>query len=179
MNTNWLEVLAVLAMGALMLLWVHRRNRADRGPPPRLPRSGVGDGTECEVIPRRAAAPDELKRLAGALGRWIAENAVPSITTAYALADLRAGELPQPLSVALELYLDDSLTRRGLAPPTGVERVERHQQILERLGQMAMSRAVFLRIPDAQQAGASLRAAIPAELVEDIFVNHRSWDAPE
>src|SRR5947209_18397470 len=110
MITEWLEVLAVLAMGALMLLWVHRRSRGLGGPEVSL---RPGKGIECEVIPRRDATPQELKMLAEALGRWMPANAVPSTTTPYALADLREGELPQPLSVALELYLDDSLAQRG------------------------------------------------------------------
>jgi hypothetical protein len=158
-----------------MLFWVHRRSRAPRGPNLGLRQSDRQ--IDCEVIPRSDASPQELKRLAQVLGGWIERNAMPSVTTAYALADLRQGELPQPLSVALELYLDDSLSQRGLAPPTGPQRALRHHQVLEKLGKMAMSRSVFLHVAEGREAGISLREAIPPDLVQDILIDRRSWDA--
>jgi hypothetical protein len=173
MNTDWLEVLVILALGAVMLLWVHHWNR--RRPRTELwPRRSAA-GVECEVIPSRDATPPQLKRLGDALDRWIAAHAVPSLTTAYALADLREGELPQPLSVALERYLDDTLTRRGLTPPSGAERAQRRRQILEKLGQIAASRTVLVRVHDARQAAESLRQSIPPDLVDDILIDRRSW----
>jgi hypothetical protein len=171
MNTDWLEVLASLGLGALLLLWVHRRGRGDRSRL-RLP----GEGVECEVVPRQDATPDELKHLAEALNRWMVVYGAPSLTTAYGLTDLSRGELPQPLSMALEMFLDDNLTQRGHTPPSGSQRAVRHQQILDKLGPMATSRAVYLRVRGPEQAAASLRDAIPADLVEDIFIDHRSWN---
>jgi len=168
-------VLATLGLGLLMLFWVHRRSRSSGGLDLRRRRRPYG--VECEVIPRRDASSDELKKLAEVLERWIVDNAAPSMTTAYALADLRQGELPRPLSVALEYYLDDSLVQRGHAPPAGPQRLERHHQVVEKLGTMGTSRAVFVRVADAEQASASLRSAIPADLVADILIDHRSWDA--
>ena len=171
MTTDWLEVLAGLSLGALLLLWVHRRGRGDRARL-RLPRGGI----ECEIVPRQDATPDELKTLAEALSRWMTVHGQPSLTTAYGLTDLRRGELPQPLSMALETFLDDTLTQRGHTPPSGSQRAVRHQQILDKLGPMATSRAVYLRVRGAEQAAASLRDAIPADLVEDIFIDRRSWN---
>jgi hypothetical protein len=168
MNTDWLEVLAGLSLGGLLLIWVHRRGRG--GDTLRLPRGGV----ECEIVPRRDASPEQLKTLAEALARWMAQHGAPSLTTAYGLTDLRRGELPQPLSLALETFLDDHLTQRGLTPPAGEQRALRHQQILDKLGPMAASRAVYLRVHGAEQAAASLREAIAPELVEDIFIAQRS-----
>jgi hypothetical protein len=171
MDTDWLEVLAVLGLGALMLLWVHRRGRIGGRAALRLPREGV----ECEIVPRQDATSEELKSLAKALARWMANHGSPSLTTAYGLTDLRRGELPQPLSMALETFLDDNLAQRGLTPPHGAQRALRHQQILDKLGPMASSRAVYLRVRGAEEAAASLREAIPADLVEDIFIDRRSW----
>jgi hypothetical protein len=171
MNTDWLEVVAGLSLGVILLIWVHRRGRSE-GTRLRLPR----DGVECEIVPRRDATPEELKCLATALSRWMTVHGQPSLTTAYGLTDLRRGELPQPLSMALETFLDDTLTRHGHAPPTGSERAFRHQLILDKLGLMATSRAVYLHVRGAEQAAASLRDAIPADLVEDIFIDHQSWN---
>ena len=175
MNTDWLEVLAGLSLGALLLLWVHRRARPARDPGLRLPH----EGSECEIVPRHDASSDELKNLAAALERWMSVHAAPSLTTAYGLTDLRRGELPQPLSMALEMFLDDNLAQRGLEPPTGPRRALRHQQILDKLGPMATSRAVYLRVHGAEQAAASLRDAIPADLVDDILIDHRSWNGSD
>jgi hypothetical protein len=172
MNTEWLEVAAILALGAVLLLWVYPWNRRR----PRLElRPSRASGAECEIIPRRDATPQQLKQLAGVLDRWIPANATPSMTTNYALADLHEGELPQPLSVALEHYLDDALAQRGLEPPARSERAERRRQILEKLGRLATTRTILLRVPDARQAAASLREAIPADLVDDILIDRRSW----
>jgi hypothetical protein len=176
MNTSWLEVLVIVALGVVMLLWAHQRQRVRRLPDLWLRRSA--NSLECEVIPRRDATPAEFKRLAEALERWIGRHAVVSMTTAYALADLHEGELPQPLSVALEHYLDDNLVQRGQTPPSGAARAERHRQILQTLGEMATRRTVYVRVQDARQAADSLRQSVPAELVEDILINNRSWDDP-
>jgi hypothetical protein len=171
---DWLQVLAVLAMGGLLLLWTHpwSRSRTRRALGPRL----RGKSLECEIIPRPDATPEQLKALADALDNWIGNHAVPSVTTAYALADLRAGELPQPLSVAFEHYLDDHLVECGGESPSGPARAQRHRAILEKLGPMATGRTVFVHVRDVQEAAESLRQAIPAELVEDILIDHRSWD---
>lgn len=172
MNTEWLEVLIVVSFWALILLGVHLRVRAGRRRKMRLP----GGGVECKIVPRQDATSEELKNLAEALDRWMAEHGKPSLTTAYGLSDLRRGELPQPLSIALETFLDDNLMHHGVTPPSGTRRADRHQQILDKLGPMAASRAVYLHVRGAEQAAASLREAIPADLVEDIFIDHRSWN---
>jgi hypothetical protein len=174
MLPDWLQVVIVLALAGVLLLWTHpwARRRPRRAPGLRPP----GNGVECEVIPRRDANPGQLKALADALDRWIADHAVPSVTTSYALADLRAGELPQPLSVAFERYLDDHLAERGGTPPSGTERGVRHRAILDKLGSMARGRTVFVHVRDAREAAETLRRCVPAELVEDILIDHRSWE---
>jgi hypothetical protein len=174
MNTDWLEVAAIVSFGAVMLLWAHRWNRNPRAWDLVLRRRRAA--LECEVIPRRDATTQELKALASALDRWISESAQPFLTTAYAVADLHGGELPQPLSVAFESYLDDQLVRRGRDPPSGQERSRRHQEIVQRLGPIAASRTVLVHVRDAKQAIASLRKTVPPELVEDILIDRRSWN---
>jgi hypothetical protein len=175
MNMEWLEVLLVVVFWGLVLIGVHLRIRADRRRGLRLPR-----GVECKIVPRQNASSEELKTLGEALDRWMAVYGKPSLTTVYGLTDLRRGELPQPLSIALESYLDDNLTQHGVMPPSGERRALRHQEILDKLGPMAASRAVYLRVHGAEQATASLREAIGPNLVEDIFIDQRSlYGKPE
>jgi hypothetical protein len=173
-ETEWFQVVLILAFGALMLLWAHQVALGQRSR--RLP-GGAPPGTlECEIIPRQDGTSADLKALGQALDKWVEGHAVPSVTTVYALEDLRAGELPRPLLTAFEGYLDAHRERHQQPALTGAERVDRHRQLLHKLGELAHRRTVFVRVQDAESALRSLRESLPAGLVEDVLIDGHSWE---
>jgi hypothetical protein len=173
-DTEWFEVLLILGFGALMILWAQQVSLGRRSQ--RLP-GGAPPGTlECEIIPRQDADSAHLKELGQVLTQWMPGNAVPSVTTVYALEDLNVGELPRPLLSAFEAYLDAHRERHNQPDLTGPERADRHRQLLYRLGDLAHRRTVFVRVLDVESAFQSLREQIPVGLVEDVLIDGHSWE---
>ncbi len=190
-----LEVAVIAAFGAVMLLWVYELGRDRAG--------GFGKGPpfplDCAIVPRQDCTPDELKELGFALGAWWrAECAAPNSPAAQfdedALHDLLAGELPQPFGLRLLGWLRDPDARRSLALPrrltphevTEALRHARHANpAVARRIPRAELRAVFIGLarqtePAARRLVASLRHSLPADLIEDIRIDGRSWeDSPE
>jgi hypothetical protein len=199
-RTAWVEGFLILASGALLVLWTHQWFRAARPGPffagRRLP---AGD---CTLTPRQDASGEQLKQLGKALaswwqargeaarrqGQWIDESA---------LADLRAGELPQPFALRLLTEVNNSLPARrgrGRVGPEGrvtprelddaLQQAREAYPQLDRLLPRIHSRAVqFFLGPqspaDLERVIDGLRRAIPEGAVEEVIVQGRSWDAPD
>src|SRR4051794_6161329 len=67
-KTEWVEVLVISALGALLLLWAYEGGR----PRPRLRTLGarLPLPLDCAVVPRQDATTEELKRLGHVLEDW-------------------------------------------------------------------------------------------------------------
>jgi hypothetical protein len=131
----------------------------------------------CEVVPRRDATSDGLKLLGLALAHWSEGQLQPggllrSIDN-IVLAELLGGDDPSDVVFAVvygEGDDDDGLTivRRGT------------QHADPALAAQQLTVACTFRGPDfdRRRAIASLRDAVPADLVEDIVIDGRSWAEP-
>jgi hypothetical protein len=106
---------------------------------------------KCDVILRWNATPEQLTALGAALGRWCRRTAGDAGVSPYpgdqALADLIAGKLP------------------ATAPTP--RRPEQRGACLSVRDETSQ---------DRQATIAALRAVIPAESVEDILVDGKSWN---
>jgi hypothetical protein len=107
----------------------------------------------CDIILQWNATPEQLTALGAALWRWC--NGAAGATGIYqfldnqALADLLAGKLPATAQTPWQAE------RRGV-----------HFRVRDEAS------------PDRQAALASLRQEMPAEGVEDILVDGKSWNRP-
>jgi hypothetical protein len=122
----------------------------------------------CILKPRADATADELKQLGTVFAHWSSreltnEGVLYSIDQ-KGLDSLLAGELPDPL--ALQAWSH----HEGIPP----------ERIRQDLGPLASERSVRFNVKDEPHctrgmAVQSLRQAIPADLVEDIFIGDASW----
>ncbi len=187
------EVIVIAGLGVLMLLWAYEwgRDRASR------------TGTEmpfpldCAIIPRRDATAVELKELGIALSAWWrAECSSPGSAVERidedALEDLRAGELPQPFGLRLLGWFREPGAHRGMEMPRrltvqDMTDVLRHARdanpaIAARIPRADL-RAVFVGLANHSGLAVNrlltrLRLRLPADLIEDVLVDGRSWDEP-
>lgn len=187
------EVVVIAAFGAVMLLWVYEwgRERAGRG------RSEMPFPLDCAIVPRHDATSEELKELGVALAAWWrAECASPGSAVERideeALDDLRAGELPQPFGLRLLGWFREPGAHRGLDIPRRLTAqdmtdVLRHARdtnpaIAARIPRADL-RAVFIGLASHGELVVNrlltrLRMRLPADLIEDVLIDGRSWDDP-
>ncbi len=193
-NTDWLEVVVISAFGALMLLWVYEWGRDRRRPLTRMPESALS--LDCAVVPRHDCTAQELKSLGAALtewweSEWEERSGGLCWVDGDALNDLLAGELPLPFGLRLLSGLRGMAVYQGLEPAgtrltaqevrEALQRARDTYPALAHLIPRAELRAVFFGLGRRDRAGrrqlvASLRARIPAELIEDVLIDGRSWD---
>jgi len=139
---------------------------------------------DCEVIPRPAATPAELKALGSALLRWYVrecrrDGIAHSVDTEALIEMLNgrppAARVPRPSLACVPSGPDD--TTPGL---NGYEmRAPGVEQLRQALAE-ARRPAALLRVRDAKydraRTAANLREHVPAELVQDVRIDGRSWD---
>lgn len=187
------EVVVIAAFGAVMLLWVYEwgRERAGRG------RSEMPFPLDCAIIPRHDATSEELKELGAVLTAWWrTECAAPGSAVEQidevALDDLRAGELPQPFGLRLLGWFREPGAHRGIDIPkrltaqdmTDVLRQARNANpaIAARIPRADL-RAVYIGLANRGELAINrlltrLRLRLPADLIEDVLIDGRSWDEP-
>jgi hypothetical protein len=122
----------------------------------------------CELKPRLDIAPEDFKRLGAALTEWARQelggDGVLSSIDRQGLASLIGGEPPNPLAVEAAAHHQDVPL----------------EQIRQDLGPLASERSLRFNVKDGVPRGqvvASLRQAIPTELVEDVIIDDVSWAA--
>jgi hypothetical protein len=187
------EVAVIAAFGTIMLLWVFEWGRERM----RGPRAAMPFPLDCAIIPRRDLNSDELKELGVSLAAWWrAECAAPGSAVERldedALNDLLAGELPQPFGLRLLGWFREPGAHHGITLPRrltaqDMSDVLRHARdsnpTVARRIPPAELRAVFLGLcnytePAVRRLLAGLRRRLPADLLEDVLIDGRSWDDP-
>lgn len=187
------EVVIISAFGAVLLLWAYEWGRERM----HGARSGMPFPLDCAIIPRRDLTSDELKELGVSLAAWWrAECAAPGSAVERldedALNDLLAGELPQPFGLRLLGWFREPGAHRGLTVPRrltarDMSDVLRHARdanpTVARRIPPADLRAVFLGLanytePAVRRLLAGLRRRLPADLLDDVLIDGRSWDEP-
>jgi hypothetical protein len=145
---------------------------------------------DCEVIPRPGASPAELKALGSALLRWYVRECgggglAHSVDT-EALIELLNGRLPAPRVPRPSPAYVPTGPAEAAREPAGLGGYELAAPSVERLREaLAAARrpAALLRVRersyDRARTVASLREHLPAELVGDVRVDGRSWEADE
>ncbi len=139
---------------------------------------------ECEVIPRARASADDLKALGTALLRWYVRerdrDGVAHSLDTEALVDLLNGRLPP---ARLKRAPSSSPVPREVVPsPVHLGGYEMRLPDVRRL-QAALAAVAepvaILRVRrwnyERRRVLASLRDYIPAELVQDVRVEGKSW----
>jgi hypothetical protein len=195
---EWLEALLLLGLGGLLLLWTWQWSGAPRRRP-LLARERflIGNG---EIIPRRDASMEQLKRLGDALSRWWqcewagTGRGLHWIDTG-AIDDLLSGELPQPFVLRLLTEVNQRSPSTGGAEAVASaprmtsrelrDALQRARQVYPHLSQLipqADARTVQFGLGpksklDRARLLASLRRAVPADLVEDVLIEGQSWNA--
>jgi hypothetical protein len=121
----------------------------------------------CRIIPRSTLSSAELQRLGQALDEWsqreLPEGGLLSSIDAIAVFDLIAGDMMQ--EALLGLADGGSLTPDG--PPPN------RSEPSEALHVDCKFRAEYY---DRVRAVASLRSGVPADLVQLVVLDERSWD---
>jgi hypothetical protein len=128
-----------------------------------------------QIVPRRNASSEELKLLGHALANWseaeLHAGGLLRFIDNIVLVELMGGDDPSEVVFAV-LYGetdDDCLTIVRLTPPhTDPDAAQRL------IVDCSFCGAGY----DRHQAIASLRNAVPGELVEDVLIDGRSWDLP-
>jgi hypothetical protein len=121
----------------------------------------------CELVPRHDVTPEQMKELGAALREWCRREFGDGVLYSIdqkALASLLGGEPPDPLALQAKSHHPDV--------PLG--------RIREDMGALAGFRSVRFAVKDEPQCTRaqvieSLRQAIPADLVDDIFIDNVSW----
>jgi hypothetical protein len=121
----------------------------------------------CRIIPRSTLSSTELQRLGQALDEWsqreLPEGGLLSFIDSIAVFDLIAGDMMQ--DALLRLADGGSLTPDGAPPARSEAAEELHVDCKFRGEHYNRVRAV-----------ASLRSGIPADLVQLVVLDERSWD---
>jgi hypothetical protein len=121
----------------------------------------------CRIIPRSTLSSADLQRLGGALDEWsqreLPDGGLLRSIDAIAVLDLIAGELMQ--DALLGIVNGGPVVPDG-PPPTRSEPAEELHVFCAFRGEDY----------DRTRAVASLRSGIPAELVQHVFLDDRSWD---
>ncbi len=121
----------------------------------------------CRIVPRSALSSADLQRLGQALDDWslreLPEGGLLSSIDAIAVFDLIAGDLMQ--EALLGIVDGGSLTPDGPPPDRSGPSEALYVDCAFRGEQFDRGRAV-----------ASLRSAIPTDLVQQVFLDDRSWD---
>jgi hypothetical protein len=141
---------------------------------------------DSEAIPVKNATPTQLRALGGALAEWArcecADTGVLHFISREALANLANGNPPPPF---LEQYQEMRNENRALTGDITnrdpqVQAKERHQ-LRQEMGDAGLRRIVYFQLRGTyatrKKLFANLRAAIPADLVEDVRVSDWSWEA--
>jgi hypothetical protein len=144
---------------------------------------------ECEVVPRPGATPAELKALGSALLRWYVRecrgDGIAHSVDTEALIELLNGRPPAPrVPRAAPACVPPGV--REPAEPGWLNGYELRVPSLDRLRDAiagARRPAALLRVRDGKcdrcRAVASLRQHLPASLIDDVFVDGRSWGSEE
>jgi hypothetical protein len=129
-----------------------------------------------EVVPRRDATSDQLKALGQALAEWSdgelrPDGLLQSIDN-FVLAELLGGDDPTEYVFAVLRGEDTD------DPVTITCRPSPHSDPAEAARCLVI--ACCFRGPGYNRGRAvdSLRAAVPADLVEDVLIDGRSWNLP-
>jgi hypothetical protein len=138
-----------------------------------------------EAIPVKNATATQLRALGGALGEWArcecSDAGILHFISRGALADLANGSPPPPY---LEQYQEMRNENRALTGDVTnrdpqVLAKERHQ-LRQEMGDAGLRRTVYFQLRGTygtrKNLFANLRAAIPADLVEDVRVSDWSWE---
>jgi hypothetical protein len=141
--------------------------------------------TDCEVIPRRGATPEQLRALGGALAVWSrsesGDNGILHFMSRDALAELASGNPPSPFLEQYQEMLNESRTLLGDAAALASEQQKQERtKLKESFGEAGLRRTLYFQVRGAfsarRQIIASLRRHIPVELVDDILIADRSWE---
>ena len=131
---------------------------------------------QCRIIPKAAATPEQLKALGLAISNWyeneLAEGQLPHWVDYGALASLLDGKTPPTLAEQLETRIVESLGR----PLTDDRKKEIIQQLFGAGDAELRAIPAAVRIADRDTVIESMRHTIPADLVEDITVDNKSWN---
>jgi hypothetical protein len=140
---------------------------------------------DCEVIPRPGATPADLKALGSALLRWYVrecrrDGIAHSVDTEALIEMLNgrppAARVPRPALIGVPCALDDDSgpPRNGYErrAPAGVERLRQALALARRPAALLRVRATRY---DRARTAVSLREHLPAELVQDVHIDGRSW----
>ena len=122
----------------------------------------------CELWPCQDATPEQLKELGEALKDWarreMGNEGVLCSIDPEGLASLLSGEPPNPLALQVKK------NNEGVS----------WEKIRQDLGSLASDRSLRFTVKDGPgwpraKVIENLRQAIPAELVEDIFIDGETW----
>ncbi len=143
---------------------------------------------DCEVVPRLGATPAQLKALGSALLRWYVresrDDGVAQSVDTEALIELLNGRQPAPRVPRPSPAYAASGAAPAAREPAGLGGYELRVPSVEQLRQaLAEARRPAARLHvregnyDRARTVASLRAHIPVELVGDVRLDGRSWNA--
>jgi hypothetical protein len=145
----------------------------------------------CELMPRSGATPADLKALGSALLRWYVRECggggIAHSVDTEALIELLNGRLPAPrVPRPSPAYVPTGPAEPTIREMAGLNGYELRAPSVEQL-RVALAEArrpaALLRVRernyDRARTVASLREHIPTELVGDVRVDDRSWNAEE
>lgn len=140
---------------------------------------------DSEAIPVKDATPTQLRALGGALAEWArtecSDAGILHFISQEALANLANGNPPPPFVEQFQEMRNENraLTNDVTNRDPQVQAKER-QQLRQQMGDVCLRRTVFFQLRGTyatrKRLFANLRAAIPAELVEDVRVSDWSWE---
>jgi hypothetical protein len=144
---------------------------------------------DCEVVPRAAATPEQLRALGSALLRWYVreckEDGIAHSLDTESLIELLNGRVP-PARLA---RLSASTVRAGSGSNPSAVRLGGYEIPVPDIGQLraavgeAEEPSAVVRVRksnyDRRRTVASLRRILPAELIEDVLIDGRSWNVEE
>lgn len=143
----------------------------------------------CEIIPAANLSGEQLRCLGMALVRWYKRESGDDTFITYfndtILADLSIGKPPPTLLEQYEALLDTPTLTHPLPPRlTPKEQAHRRSRLREELGDSAGRRCIYVEMLgrpyfDRKRTIDSLRQDISADLVQDVFIDKRSWDSNE
>jgi len=137
---------------------------------------------ECEIVPLKNATGAQLQALGTALRRWarreMGKGGMARAVDQRALEDLGKGELPQPMASRLSDMFGKPGAARGTAHELASDRV---RNVFPQLPNEQTIRIKLCGDPSYRRALAiqSLAQEVPADLVEDIRIDGRSWKSAD
>lgn len=148
---------------------------------------------DVDLFPRLDLDPEQYRRLGEALAGWLAARPAGEVSGNLSGLDaLLAGAPPDPSSIRRLDMIEQERAAYNLPPLTGAERKAQlaeflrlpeaepctpaERALVETLRRLSFARAISWRMHGRKaEAGASLRAAIPAQLVQTVRIDGEDW----